>query len=146
MNKVLGYLDSGQADGAVATVGGERWGDRGYFVKPTVLTQTRPDMAVVREEIFGPVVVAMPFDDPAQIVDTANDTPFGLAAGVFTRDISKAYRTAARLKAGTVWVNTYHVFNASIPFGGYKESGWGRELGHAALDDYLETKSVVTAL
>ncbi|MCW2845455.1 MAG: aldehyde dehydrogenase [Nocardioides sp.] len=146
MNKVLGYLDSGQADGAVATVGGERWGDRGYFVKPTVLTQTRPDMAVVREEIFGPVVVAMPFDDPAQIVDTANDTPFGLAAGVFTRDISKAYRTAARLKAGTVWVNTYHVFNAAVPFGGYKESGWGRELGHAALDDYLETKSVVTAL
>jgi phenylacetaldehyde dehydrogenase len=145
-DRVMGYLDSGYADGAVAAIGGKSWGDRGYFVEPTVLTGTRPDMKVVQEEIFGPVVVAMPFDDPNEIVATANDSRYGLAAGVFTRDIARAYRTASQLRAGTVWVNCYHVFNAAVPFGGYKESGWGRELGHSALEDYLETKSVVTQL
>jgi phenylacetaldehyde dehydrogenase len=88
----------------------------------------------------------MPFDDPNEIVATANDSRYGLAAGVFTRDIGRAYRTASQLRAGSVWVNCYHVFNAAVPFGGYKESGWGRELGHSAIDDYLETKSVVTQL
>jgi phenylacetaldehyde dehydrogenase len=146
LERVMGYLDSGYADGAVAAVGGKRWGDRGYFVEPTVLVETRQDMKVVQEEIFGPVLVAMPFDDPNQIVATANDSRYGLAAGVFTRDIARAYRTAAQLKAGTVWINTYHAFNAAVPFGGYKESGWGRELGHSALDGFLETKSVVTQL
>lgn len=146
MRRVLGYLDAGRADGAVAATGGEKHGGKGYFVTPTVLTETRPEMSVVREEIFGPVVVAIPFDDPEQIATAANDTPFGLAAGVFTQDISKAYRTAAQLKAGSIWINTYHVLNAAVPFGGYKQSGWGRELGHTALEDYLETKSIVTAL
>jgi phenylacetaldehyde dehydrogenase len=145
-SKVLGYLDSGRADGATAVVGGGRVGDRGFFVAPTILTQTTPQMKVQREEIFGPVVVAIPFDDPAEIVPTANDTNYGLAAGVFTRDISKAYRTATRLRAGTVWINTYHVFDAAMPFGGYKESGWGREMGHQVLENYLETKSVITRL
>jgi len=144
--KVLGYLDSGRSDGARAVVGGGRIGDRGYFVAPTVLTDTRPDMTVEREEIFGPVVAAIPFDDPAEIVPVANDTNYGLAAGVFTRDINKAYQTALRLRAGTVWINTYHVFDAAMPFGGYKESGWGREMGHQVLENYLETKSVVTRL
>jgi len=144
--KVLGYLQSGKDAGAQAAVGGDRFGDRGYFVQPTVLTDTSPDMKVVREEIFGPVVCAIPFDSPEDIVGTANDTNYGLAAGVFTRDISKAHRTAKRLRAGTVWINTYHVFDAAMPFGGYKESGWGREMGHAVLNNYLETKSVVTAL
>jgi phenylacetaldehyde dehydrogenase len=144
--KVLGYLESGRNDGARAVVGGGRVGDRGYFVQPTILTETNPDMKVVREEIFGPVVTAIPFDDPSQIVPDANDTNYGLAAGVFTRDISKAYRTVQRLRAGTVWVNTYHVFDAAMPFGGYKESGWGREMGHNVLENYLETKSVVTSL
>ena len=144
--KVLGYLDAGRSDGARATVGGTRSGDRGYFVQPTVLTNTSASMSVEREEIFGPVVCAIPFDDPGQIVPAANDTNFGLAAGVFTRDISKAYRTAKRLRAGTVWVNTYHVFDAALPFGGYKQSGWGREMGHQVLENYLETKSVVTHL
>jgi len=134
------------SDGARATVGGTRLGDRGYFVQPTVLTNTSASMSVEREEIFGPVVCAIPFDDPGQIVPAANDTNFGLAAGVFTRDISKAYRTAKRLRAGTVWVNTYHVFDAALPFGGYKQSGWGREMGHQVLENYLETKSVVTHL
>jgi len=124
--KVLGYLESGREAGAEAVVGGGRVGERGYFVQPTVLTNTTGDMKVVREEIFGPVVCAMPFDDPDEILPIANDTNYGLAAGVFTRDISKAHRMAARLRAGTVWVNTYHVFDAAQPFGGYKESGWGR--------------------
>ena len=144
--KVLGYLNTGQSDGAEAVVGGDRLGDRGYFVQPTVLTNTNPDMSVVREEIFGPVVCAIPFDSPDDIVPVANDTNYGLAAGVFTRDISKAHRTAKRLRAGTVWINTYHVFDAAMPFGGYKESGWGREMGSQVLNNYLETKSVVTAL
>jgi phenylacetaldehyde dehydrogenase len=144
--KVLGYLDSGRGDGAEAVVGGGRAADRGYFVQPTVLTNTNPNMKVEREEIFGPVVCAIPFDDPDDIVPAANNTNYGLAAGVFTRDISKAHRTAKRLRAGTVWINTYHVFDAAMPFGGYKESGWGREMGHQVLNNYLETKSVVTAL
>jgi phenylacetaldehyde dehydrogenase len=144
--KVLGYLESGKEQGAEATVGGGRAGDRGYFVQPTILTNTSGDMKVVREEIFGPVVCAIPFDSPDEIVPIANDTNYGLAAGVFTRDISKAHKTAKRLRAGTVWINTYHVFDAAMPFGGYKESGWGREMGHEVLNNYLETKSVVTAL
>ena len=144
--KVLGYLQSGKDAGAEAAVGGDRFGDRGYFVQPTVLTNTSPDMKVEREEIFGPVVCAIPFDSPDDIIAPANDTNYGLAAGVFTRDISKAHRTAKRLRAGTVWINTYHMFDAAMPFGGYKESGWGREMGHAVLNNYLETKSVVTAL
>jgi phenylacetaldehyde dehydrogenase len=144
--KVLGYLKSGTDAGAEAVVGGGRVGDRGYFVEPTILTNTSNDMQVIREEIFGPVVCAIPFDDPDEIVPVANDTNYGLAAGVFTRDISKAHRTAARLRAGTVWINTYHVFDAAQPFGGYKESGWGREMGHQVLENYMETKAVCVAL
>jgi phenylacetaldehyde dehydrogenase len=144
--KVLGYLQSGADAGAEAVAGGGRVGDRGYFVQPTVLTNTSKDMKVVREEIFGPVVCAIPFSDPGEIVPVANDTNYGLAAGIFTRDISKAHRTAARLRAGTVWINTYSVFDAAQPFGGYKESGWGREMGHQVLENYLETKAVCVSL
>lgn len=144
--KVLGYMDSGKSDGAEAVVGGGRVGDKGYFVEPTILTNTNSEMSVVREEIFGPVVVAQPFSDPEELMPEANGTNFGLAAGVFTSDVSKAHRTAERLRAGTVWVNTYHVFDAAMPFGGYKESGWGREMGHNVLDNYLETKSIVVKL
>src|SRR5450755_1943727 len=144
------YIQDSAFDEAVAgveaVVGGGRFGDRGYFVQPTVLTNTTGDMKVVREEIFGPVVCAIPFSDPDEIVPVANDTNYGLAAGVFTRDITKALRTAARLRAGTVWINTYHVFDAAQPFGGYKESGWGREMGHQVLENYLETKAVCVAL
>ena len=145
-DKVLGYLSEGKQDGANAVAGGDRSGDRGYFVQPTILTDTTNDMSVVQEEIFGPVVCAMPFDEPEELVSQANDSNYGLAAGVFTSDISKAHRTAKLLLAGTVWINTYHVFDAAMPFGGYKESGWGREMGGQVLDNYLETKSVVAAL
>ena len=146
-NKVLGYVASGLEAGAHAPAGGERVGERGYFVAPTVLTDTTPDMKVVREEIFGPVVCAIPFRSEADdVIQSGNDTNFGLASGIWTRDISKAHRTAHRLRAGTVWINCYSVFDAAMPFGGYKESGWGREMGHNALENYLENKSVVTQL
>jgi phenylacetaldehyde dehydrogenase len=145
-DRVAGYLAAGFADGASAVAGGGRYGDKGYFVEPTVLTNVSPDMSIAREEIFGPVLPAMPFDDPREIAAAANDTNYGLAAGVWTKDISKAHKTAALVRAGTVWINTYHVYDAALPFGGYKESGWGREMGHEALRNYLESKSVVVGL
>ena len=144
--RVTGFLDSGRADGATALAGGGRFGDRGYFVEPTVLTNTRPDMQVVREEIFGPVLVAAPFEDLDEIAAVANDTDYGLGAGIWTKDISKAHALAKKLRAGTVWINCYNVFDASLPFGGYKQSGWGREMGHEALNNYTELKAVTTLL
>jgi len=145
-NTVSGYLESGLAAGARALVGGKRCGERGYFVEPTVLVDVQPDMKVVREEIFGPVVTAMPFREPEEVLPVANDTIYGLAAGVWTRDIGKAHRTAARLRAGSVWINCYHVFDAALPFGGYKQSGWGREMGHDVLNNYTEVKAVTVNL
>ena len=103
-------------------------------------------MKVIREEIFGPVVAAIPFNDPEEIVNTANDSIYGLAAAVWTRDISKGHKIAKRLRAGNVWVNCYNIFDAALPFGGYKQSGWGREMGHEAIDLYTETKSVTVQL
>jgi len=144
--RVTGYLEKGKAEGAEAVVGGNRKGDRGYFVEPTVLVNTNPNMSVVREEIFGPVVTAMPFDDIDEIAKEANDTNYGLAAGIWTNDLSKAHKLAARLRAGSIWINCYNVFDASLPFGGYKESGWGREMGAEALSLYLETKAVTVNL
>ncbi|MGH9106172.1 MAG: aldehyde dehydrogenase family protein [Acidimicrobiales bacterium] len=146
LRRVTGYLDSGRADGAEVVTGGGRVGDRGYFVEPTVITKTRPDMKVVREEIFGPVVVAERFKDLDEIAAAANDSEYGLAAGVWTSDISKAHATAKRLRAGTVWINCYNVFDASLPFGGYKQSGWGREMGHEVLEAYTEVKAVCVQL
>jgi phenylacetaldehyde dehydrogenase len=144
--RVTGFLESGRADGATALAGGGRYGDRGYFVEPTVLTNTRPDMKVVREEIFGPVVVAEKFSSLDEIAAQANDTTYGLGAGIWTRDISKAHALAKKLRAGTVWINCYNVFDASLPFGGYKQSGWGREMGHEVLNNYTEVKAVTTLL
>ena len=146
LQRVTNYLSAGKQDGACFVAGGKRHGERGYFVQPTVIKDARPDMSIVREEIFGPVVVAEPFSDPADLVRRANQTQYGLAAGVWTRDISKAHRIAADLRAGTVWVNCYNVFDAALPFGGYKQSGWGREMGPEALELYTETKSVVIGL
>jgi len=146
LRRVTGYLESGKADGATAVTGGGRFGDRGYFVEPTVLTNTTPEMKVVREEIFGPVVVAAPFSDLDEIAAAANDTEYGLGAGIWTRDISKAHALAKKLRAGTVWINCYNVFDAALPFGGYKQSGWGREMGHEALEAYTEVKAVTAQL
>jgi phenylacetaldehyde dehydrogenase len=143
---VSGYLESGEAEGATALSGGGRYGDRGYFIEPTVLTNTRPDMKVVREEIFGPVLVAAPFTDLDEIAAVANDSEYGLGAGIWTSDISKAHAMAKKLRAGTVWINCYNVFDAALPFGGYKQSGWGREMGHEALNAYTEVKAVTTQL
>ena len=146
LKRVCGYLDSGLADGAKAVVGGKRVGDKGYFVKPTVLVNTNDKMKVVQEEIFGPVVTAIPFKDPNEVIAKANDTVYGLAAGIWTKDIQKAHRLASQLRAGTVWINCYNIFDAALPFGGYKQSGWGREMGHDALELYTEVKAVCAAI
>jgi len=146
LDRVCGYLESGLSEGAKAVVGGSKVGDKGYFVNPTVLVNTNEDMKVVREEIFGPVVAAIPFEDPAEIVPRANNSDYGLAAGIWTRDISKAHRLASQLRAGTVWINCYNIFDAAMPFGGYKQSGWGREMGHEVLENYTEVKAVCTAI
>lgn len=145
-DRVTGYLKAGIDAGAEASAGGAAIDQPGYFVQPTVLKNASSEMSVVKEEIFGPVVAAMPFADDAEIACQANDTTYGLAAGIWTRDISKAHKLARQVKAGTVWVNCYSIFDAALPFGGYKQSGWGREMGHAVLENYLQTKSVCVNL
>ena len=144
--RVLSYLESGFSEGAKAIVGGGRAGEKGYFVEPTVLVDTKPDMKVMKEEIFGPVVCAVPFQDLEDVISAANDGIYGLAAAVWTKDINKAHRLATELRAGSVWINCYNVFDAALPFGGYKQSGWGREMGHDALELYTEVKAVCARL
>ena len=144
--RVLGYIRSGFEEGARALAGGAAGEGEGYFVKPTVLVDTRDDMRVVREEIFGPVVVAMPYDDLDEVARRANDTPYGLGASIWSNDLSRVHRLVPKIKAGTVWVNCHNILDASMPFGGYKQSGIGREMGRAVLDLYTEGKSVIMAL
>ncbi len=144
--RVLGYIRSGFDQGARALAGGAADEGEGYFVKPTVLVDTRDDMKVVREEIFGPVVVAMPYDDLDEVARRANDTPYGLGASIWSNDLTRVHRLVPKIKAGTVWVNCHNILDASMPFGGYKQSGIGREMGRAVLDLYTESKSVIVAL
>ena len=146
LNRVCNYLEIGMAEGAKAVSGGKKIGDKGYFVEPTVLVDTKDYMKVVQEEIFGPVVAAIPFDNLEEVEVRSNDSVYGLAAGIWTHDISKANKLAAQLRAGTVWINCYNIFDAALPFGGYKQSGWGREMGKDVLELYTQTKAVCTRL
>jgi len=145
-DKILSYINLGKKEGATLTTGGTRVGNKGYFVSPTVFADCTDKMTICREEIFGPVMSIMKFDDIDEIIDRANDTMYGLAAGLWTKDVAKAHYVAHRLKAGTVWVNTFNYYDSAQPFGGFKQSGIGRELGEEGLASYLETKSVVVAL
>ncbi len=144
--KVLGYIESGKKQGARCVTGGERFGSRGYFIKPTVFADVKDNMAIAREEIFGPVMQVLRFKDIDEVIERANTTDYGLAAAVWTRDIKKAHAVADRVRAGTVWINCYDVFDAAAPFGGFKTSGIGRELGEKSLDNYTELKTVTVAL
>ena len=145
-DKILGYIDSGKREGAKLLCGGDRVGDRGYFVQPTVFADVQDNMKIAQEEIFGPVMSIMPFDSIDEVVDRANNTMYGLAAAVWSRDIGKATRISNSVRAGTVWVNCYDVFDAAAPFGGFKQSGIGRELGEYSLQQYTEVKTVTVAL
>jgi aldehyde dehydrogenase (NAD+) len=141
--KVLGLLETAKAEGATVVYGGSADpGLGGYFVRPTVLTGVTPESTIYREEVFGPVLAAVTFTDEDEAVRLANDTPYGLAGAVWTKDVHRAHRMAARIKAGSVWINAYRVVAPSVPFGGFKNSGLGRENGVAAVDEYLENKSV----
>jgi aldehyde dehydrogenase (NAD+) len=144
--KVIGYIESGRNEGATLMCGGDRIGDRGYFVQPTVFVGVEDAMTIAREEIFGPVMSILKFKGVNEVIERANATPYGLAAAVWTSDAAKAHRVSASIRAGTVWVNCYDVFDAAAPFGGFKQSGMGRELGEDGLAQYTELKTVITRL
>ncbi|WP_149536489.1 aldehyde dehydrogenase family protein [Siccirubricoccus phaeus] len=148
LNRVTGFLASGREQGAEVVTGGKRHGNAGYFVEPTILTRTTPEMKVVREEIFGPVVCAIRYgdDDLDRIAKQGNATEYGLAASIWTRDIGVAHKLARKLRAGSVWINVHNFNDVALPFGGYKQSGWGREMGYEAIELYTETKAVAALL
>jgi aldehyde dehydrogenase (NAD+) len=145
-DRVMGYIEAGKSEGATLACGGDRVGDRGYFVQPTVFSGVQDEMTIAREEIFGPVMSVIPFKDVDEVIRRANRTTYGLAAGVWTRDIKKALAVANGVRAGTVWVNCYHVLDTRAPFGGFKQSGIGRELGEYGLQQYTEVKTVTVKL
>jgi aldehyde dehydrogenase (NAD+) len=145
-DKVMGYIESGMRDGAQMLCGGSRVGDKGFFIAPTVFTDVRDDMKIAQEEIFGPVMSIIKFNSIDEVIQRANNTMYGLAAAVWTQDITKAHAIANNVRAGTVWVNCYDVFDAAAPFGGFKQSGIGRELGEYGLQQYTEVKTVTIKL
>ncbi|MEK6257282.1 MAG: aldehyde dehydrogenase family protein [Planctomycetota bacterium] len=145
-HKILSYIDKGKSEGAQCLTGGSRFGNKGFFIEPTVFANVTDDMAIARDEIFGPVMSILPFKNADEIIERANSTYYGLAAAVWTRDVQKAHKFAASVRAGTVWVNCYDVFDAAAPFGGFKMSGMGRELGEAGLANYTELKTVTMSL
>jgi aldehyde dehydrogenase (NAD+) len=146
MERVLEYVRIGKEEGAHAVLEGGRVGDYGCFVKPTVFDSVDTSMRIAQEEIFGPVLTVLTFEDMDELVEKANSTIYGLAAGIWTRDIGKAHTLARRIQAGTVWINAYGSLSAEAPFGGYKQSGFGRELGRHGIDLYTQVKSVWVAL
>ena len=145
-DKILRYIGRGQQAGAKCLTGGHRYGDRGYYVEPTVFDEVEDGMDIAREEIFGPVMSVLRFRDIDEVIQRGNKTFYGLAAAVWTRDVAKAHKFAAKIRAGTVWVNCYDVFDPAAPFGGFKMSGIGRELGEAGLAGYTELKTVTMSL
>jgi aldehyde dehydrogenase (NAD+) len=142
----MGYIESGRSDGATLVCGGERVGDRGYFIQPTVFADVQDSMKIAKEEIFGPVMSIIRFKNLDEVVERANRTSYGLAAAVWTRDVKKAHAIANNVRAGTVWVNCYNVLDTRAPFGGFKQSGIGRELGEYGLQQYTEVKTVIVKL
>jgi aldehyde dehydrogenase (NAD+) len=146
LDRVMGYVEAGRSEGATLACGGERLGTRGYFVRPTVFADVRDEMTIAREEIFGPVMSVIPFKSMDEVIARANDTKFGLAAAVWTRDMKKALAVAHSVRAGTMWVNCYNVLDTRAPFGGFKQSGIGRELGEDGLQQYTQIKSVIARL
>lgn len=146
LDKVCQYIETGRQEGARLVTGGERADRKGYYVKPTIFVSEDDNLVIAREEIFGPVLIAIPFDDVDDVVQRANDSRYGLAASIWSNDLSQVQRIIPRLKAGTVWVNGHNMLDSNVPFGGYKLSGVGRDMGRQSLDSYLETKSVFMAL
>ncbi len=145
-NSILKYIEAGQSEGAICATGGHRRGGRGFFIEPTVFTNVQDDMKIAQEEIFGPVMSILKFSDLNEVTQRANNSRYGLAAAVWTTDVAKAHQVAHAMRAGTVWVNCYDVFDAAAPFGGYKSSGLGRELGEAGLANYTELKTVTMSM
>ncbi|CEP12218.1 hypothetical protein [Parasitella parasitica] len=141
-DRIMGYIEEGKKQGATCYMGGNRWGDEGYFIEPTVFTDVKEDMTIVKEEIFGPVVTVSTFKDVDDVLKMALDTDYGLAAAVFTKDTARAIDVSNRLQAGTVWVNCYNELDYNTPFGGFRQSGIGRENGEYALDNYIQVKTV----
>lgn len=146
LDRVMGYIETGTREGARLVTGGKRaaynGAENGFWVEPTIFDQVKPEHTIAQEEIFGPVLAAVRFQDEEEVIEIANRTIYGLAAGIWTNDLKRAHRVAKRLEAGTIWINTYHPLDAASPFGGYKQSGYGRELGSYALDLYTQIKSV----